>query len=655
MNGSPPSASSPDLSATGKSPTPHKPRPTVHVGISGHRFPAAGAAEIKAAIRQVFLTVRQLTQDILKSDECAALFEDKESPVFRLISPLAEGADRMAAEVALSDEFKFDLQAPLPMERAVYAQTFECSIKDENGKLKTDAQGKPVIDPFDGLLDKASAIFEIEAAHNVNGHAFSDAGRVMLNHSDLLVAVWDGKDTGHIAGTAATIGMAMSSHIPVIHIDSARPDKIVIIKDGFVAENWTKELENHLRLVLLPGAEAASYRTPLFTEHDFIKLKGRNRSLLGRIRLEKAVSWCIEKVGKSVALFGVKFGNPPAAPMEADTSYREHHERFVTEFENNPFSACYRTFDECSAYYSLMYRNCLVTRFIAPVFAMIFLVMALYGAKVCADFLNVDSYKWLREFGSGLITGCFMCQMGLLFYVIILALREKTRWQWHKKFFSCRVMAELFRQNMFLWTIGYCNVRYRHRSYRKEESKWTMWYFRALARQAGLPHTTVSREKIETWLDWIQDKLVIDQMNYHGKRSHREGRLAGILLGLGVITFMGGIACSFIRAFCFQDSAFWAVGAFLLPAFAVFFTGYCNHMGYPSNQMVSKQTGATLNAISEDIRAMRSAGSRGYRKLHRENVCYSDAHDIAERIHDCCADELMEWEALISTKKVKYN
>ncbi len=655
MTGSSPSASSMNMPVTENTDTPHKPHPTVHVGICGHRFPAADAAEIKASIRKVFLTVRQLTDGILKSDECAVLFEDKAHPLFRLISPLAEGADRMAAEVALSDEFKFDLQVPLPMERFCYARTFQCSEKDENGNLKVNAEGKPVKDPFDGLLEKASAIFEIKASHHIDGHAYSDAGRVMLNHSDLLVAVWDGKDTGHIAGTAATIGMAMTSHIPVVHIDSAHPEKIVIIKDGFVSKNWSNELEKHLRLVLLPGAEASSYRTPLFTERDFIKLMGKNRSLLGRIRLEKTVTWCIEKVGKLIELFGLKVGNAPAATIESDTSYRENKKQIVTEFENNPFSAYYRTFDECSTYYSLMYRNCLVTRFIAPVFAMIFLVMALYGAKVCADIFNIESYRWLREFGSGLVTGCFVCQMGLLFYVIILALREKTRWQWHKKFFSCRVMAELFRQNMFLWSIGYCNVRYRHRSYRKEESKWTMWYFRALARQAGLPHTTISKEKIETWLDWIQDKLVIDQMNYHGKRSHREGRLAGILLGMGVITFMGGIACSFIRAFCFQDSAFWAIGAFLLPAFAVFFTGYCNHMGYPSNQMVSKQAGTTLNAISEDICAMRSDGSRGYRKLHGENVCYSDAHEIAERIHDCCADELMDWEALISSKKVKYN
>ena len=49
------------------------------------------------------------------------------------------------------------------------------------------------------------------------------AGEVVLNQSDLLVAVWDGGAANGVGGTFATLRRAIEFNIPVIWVDSRAP------------------------------------------------------------------------------------------------------------------------------------------------------------------------------------------------------------------------------------------------------------------------------------------------------------------------------------------------------------------------------------------------------------------------------------------------
>ena len=140
-----------------------------------------------------------------------------------LLSALAEGADRLAARVAR--ECGVRLIAPLPMPRADYEATFI------NQASKAE---------FAGLLAEAESWFELppDAGHVSAEHRYARLGAYIARNSQILIALWDGKDTGKEGGSAEVVrlkleGMALSDPLtchpveqletgPVYHIVTPR-------------------------------------------------------------------------------------------------------------------------------------------------------------------------------------------------------------------------------------------------------------------------------------------------------------------------------------------------------------------------------------------------------------------------------------------------
>src|ERR1700691_3928056 len=84
----------------------------LRIGVIGHRPPKIPLedipVEIRQTVREVLMFARTFTEDLVASDQGYALRE----PILRIISSLAEGADRLVAEEGLTLGFK--LQCPLP-------------------------------------------------------------------------------------------------------------------------------------------------------------------------------------------------------------------------------------------------------------------------------------------------------------------------------------------------------------------------------------------------------------------------------------------------------------------------------------------------------------------------------------------------------------
>jgi hypothetical protein len=149
----------------------------------------------------------------------------------RVLSSMAEGADRLAAEVAL--DHGCELLVPLPLEPAEYERDFPDST-----------------DEFRALLGRipAEQVFVLEhtAGHapphwSAAGHrdlSYREAGAYMTRQSHVLLALWDGLDNDSIAGTAAVVrlkleGQSLSHALdpraldsddtgPVFHVHSPR-------------------------------------------------------------------------------------------------------------------------------------------------------------------------------------------------------------------------------------------------------------------------------------------------------------------------------------------------------------------------------------------------------------------------------------------------
>jgi hypothetical protein len=143
-------------------------------GVSGHRdLVASDVPELRRQLSRVFSSFRAAYPH---------------TP-FRLLTPLAEGADRLVAEVALA--FEIDLFVPLPMKQAEYEKDF--------------ATAKSLAE-FRALLAMAKSRWEIPMAGKAGTEGrtrqYAEVGELIVRDSHVLILLWDGEENRKVGGTA---------------------------------------------------------------------------------------------------------------------------------------------------------------------------------------------------------------------------------------------------------------------------------------------------------------------------------------------------------------------------------------------------------------------------------------------------------------------
>lgn len=170
------------------------------IGITGHRDPRPDdLPALRAQIRTIFEDLRA---------------NYPETPLL-VLSPLAEGADRLVAQVGL--ECGAQLVAPLPFPADEYEK--DCQHpNDAEQTRKCKAE-------FADLLARASNHFviplvagntpeNIQAYGPNRDHQYTAVGAYVARHSQLLIALWDGTDTGLEGGTAEIVRFKLEG-VPV--------------------------------------------------------------------------------------------------------------------------------------------------------------------------------------------------------------------------------------------------------------------------------------------------------------------------------------------------------------------------------------------------------------------------------------------------------
>ncbi len=160
------------------------------IGVTGHRdLLADETPALKKKVRDFFAQ--------LKSD-----FPDLD---LQLITPLAEGSDRLVADVA--QELGIDLIVPLPMPQADYEQDFSSVA---------------AVEAFRESLKKARVI-HLRTLQNAPGNSLSPEERTrqyaqmgvfISNHSQVLLALWDGKSSPEVGGTASVVNYHLTAVMP---------------------------------------------------------------------------------------------------------------------------------------------------------------------------------------------------------------------------------------------------------------------------------------------------------------------------------------------------------------------------------------------------------------------------------------------------------
>ena len=128
--------------------------------------------------------------------ECEKLKKRYPKSPFVLLSPLAEGADRLIASVAMASSLKADLVAVLPMPRDDYEKDFATE--------ESRAEFAALID--EARCVKIAPLPENDTSWTVPGKTrdeqYARAGAIIADHAQVLFAIWDGRPANGTGGTA---------------------------------------------------------------------------------------------------------------------------------------------------------------------------------------------------------------------------------------------------------------------------------------------------------------------------------------------------------------------------------------------------------------------------------------------------------------------
>jgi hypothetical protein len=164
----------------------------INIGVTGHRF-LAEVDKLQAGIDQALAWIER----IMPGEQ------------WSLISSLAEGADRLVTRQVLRRKPGVKLLVPLPLPTEEYRKDF--SSEESNRE-------------FLHLLGLAGEIIQPTPALT-REDGYLAAGQYLLDHSNVLITLWDGQTAQGKGGTGEIIPMAIKRGIPVawVHCGNRKP------------------------------------------------------------------------------------------------------------------------------------------------------------------------------------------------------------------------------------------------------------------------------------------------------------------------------------------------------------------------------------------------------------------------------------------------
>ena len=157
---------------------------TLTIGVTGHRD---------------IVENKQLKQDVIQF--FSALATEYSTRKIKLLSPLADGADRFVADIFLDFQKQhkaWELIVPMPFSQERYMEDF-----DEESKRD-----------FLNYIKIAKDIFEVEDHLNDN---YKSLGIYVADNSNILLALWDGTFNHKSGGTGDVVKYAQENNKRVVH------------------------------------------------------------------------------------------------------------------------------------------------------------------------------------------------------------------------------------------------------------------------------------------------------------------------------------------------------------------------------------------------------------------------------------------------------
>lgn len=169
--------------------------------------------------------------------------------VFSILTPLAEGADRLVAEEVLKLPDS-RIEVVLPLTREDYIQDFKTEeSRRKFEELLNRARKPPVVLKKPGSEEGRVREDPKEARHR----AYQRVGRYVVDHCDVLIALWDGQPAYGPGGTAEIVKYAEEKHRPVLIVNTGAPYGTKFIKGNGISTDALKRFEVFNIFRMKPG------------------------------------------------------------------------------------------------------------------------------------------------------------------------------------------------------------------------------------------------------------------------------------------------------------------------------------------------------------------------------------------------------------------
>ena len=593
---------------------PPRPRLAVCIGVTGHRLEGLTDINENMLIHQVesVLSTAESVVNRIHADE-VTIYND-EPPIIRVLSPLAEGADRIVARVALNKNF--DLQCPLPFFREVYENDFE-----ESESVKE----------YHDLLDRASAVMELDGSNGSieqRGEAYESVGRMVSKQSDLMIAIWDGEKSSGRGGTGQIVGESLERGIPVVWIDAKAPHDIKLLWSKVRGSDKSPMaiLADYLEEIL---CIEATYDVGLWQAHF----------------LEKSSHWILLGAfytGFSNFLERGKPGKPNIRvrrPVQIKKREWDRDWNHVPDFPQNikediegkilPHEAWA---DFLARYYGDKYRGSFLMNYILAGFAVFFALLAF--ALGWTDISHPNYHQqWIWSITEIVIV-----------FTILINIYRGTSGRWHLQWLTYRLLAERLRQMRFLIPLGMVLPLIRlpaHKEAGKEQFRysWGNRLFSAINREVGLPTARMEPDYLRACLDFVKEVEIKGQIHYHVENAARYQRLSRHLHVIGYGLFWLTLFAAIMHLIYYGPYAQWFVFiTAVAPAFGAAAYGISSHgeFGRIANQ--SRAMSMHLETVLEDINNMGQI-------LSTVNL-----QKLLESVSKIMLSELIDWDFLYREK-----
>ena len=496
------------------------PRPSLflRVAVTGHRPRPDRPLDIDNVRQACAATFADLAACLAKLNNPAF---SADPPTLALVSPLAEGADQIAVdgffEAVFPAEVGRRLEVVLPFGLEAYAGTFLSAEAAHVMRVRlAQASAQMILSdwaPPEG--DKATPM-----AAYWRDRRFATLGSILLDQSDLLIAIWDGLPVRGRGGAADVVAEAVSRGMRVVWINPVSGERTLLVvtdqdQDVFQVVAQGTMPYNAMRLETLvtpmltvdekpalPGEETPAAGLEHYLKHEAVP-QTTAWSLYHNLLVLPARRALFRKTGQG--------RKPPLLEPELACDYvaRDLED---PDWLGLPRGVVGKGFERAQIYFAGPWAaaDAIATR-LGHVYRSLYVLIFALGAVAVATGLLALVMGMHALFATA--------EFAILFVAWRIAHGGRRRAH-HKRLLAAREIGEQMRANWAPALLGVAGRRVLGPG-----APWTAWLFNAYVAPVGSPSLDASPHALRAIAVAIREGVVKTQGSYHDRNAQTLARI----------------------------------------------------------------------------------------------------------------------------------